>query len=175
MSDNMKDFGKWTWYTLMFLQHCDQTSSNSSSIVESFIKNSEFNRENNFKPINQATILMGLYGLFVVPKEFWRNQLGYNNQEITADEIIEETFNFNPRNFFIENLEYTRNMKLSTFMRKFRNSLAHAQFEIDKKKNLFIFRNYNKDNKLDFEVSSDMIRLSQFMTKIGKFYINEIS
>lgn len=176
MDNEIKDLERWTWYTVMFLNHCQNGSLKSKAVLEEFSQQHDLENTNNFCTWNQATVLMALYGLFVVPKEFWRNKGGSTDAEkINSDGKIVENFKFESRQTFKGDDEYIKNMSTAVFFRRFRNSLAHANFEFDKKHNILTFKNFDKKNNINFEVSNNMCGLSEFLTEIGKYFINNIT
>ncbi len=164
MNGEINDLGKWTWYTSKFLNSCDNSTIDANEVINEFLKQEGFDKENLFHTWNHASVLMALYGLFVIPKEFWRNRLGDdNNERAIADELIFENFQFLSRATFRGNEEYTKIMNKEVFLRRFRNSIAHANFEIDQQQNILIFKNFDQYGIMNFEVTNNLSGLSEFI------------
>lgn len=175
MDEEIKDLGRWTWYTAKFLNSCENGSLKAAPIITEFLIQEGFQQQNSFRVWNQATVLMALYGLFVIPKEFWRNQLGDDdNERVSADQLIFENFEFTSRAKFNE-VNNPVNMQKEVFLRRFRNSIAHANIEIDKKSHVIRFTNTDRTGNVNFNVTNNLEGLSEFLGEIGKYFINEIS
>jgi len=59
-------------------------------------------------------------------------------------------------------------------LRRFRNALAHSNVEIDKEKNLFKFKNYDKERQCNLETTNNTAGLGEFVQEISNFFINNL-
>ena len=101
-----------------------------------------------------------MYGLMVVPKEAWEK--GSTNFPF----ITKQNFIFNPPT--------DENINTLNFLRLLRNSLAHANFSLDKSTGLWTFWNITTNNIKNFEVSIEHTKLGIFTTEIATYYINVV-
>ncbi|MDX2063863.1 MAG: hypothetical protein SFY70_12440 [Bacteroidia bacterium] len=135
-----------------------------------------------FDSWNQGSIMMSLYGLFVLPKEYWRLKLR-NGQKMLDEEIDKLIFGFLPANFRID--KYFKIVHESSVgdnvqrLRHLRNSIAHGNISLDG--NLFVFSSYSQiwdaaQNMypLRQKMTSDMIRLTSFIQDFGQYFINTL-
>ena len=97
----LRDLSKWIYYTGLFLNDFDKNlkeSEDHQRIFKDYLDKTGFAQNTNFYLWNQGTILMLLYGLFVLPKEFWVRFLsddsGNQNVKTKADRLIFENFEF---------------------------------------------------------------------------------
>ena len=106
--EDLKDLSKWIHDTGLFLSYFDKNKNNGvyKLIFNNFLYENGFKNNTNFYLWNQGTILILLYGLFVLPKEFWMRFISddHNTQETRndADKLIFEEFNFKTRKYFVK-------------------------------------------------------------------------
>jgi hypothetical protein len=112
--------------------------------------------------INPAYVASLLYCLLVVPKELFPKK-------------IRASFNIEARprsvsSYFVINTPPTDITKCSTdveFLRRLRNSVAHARFEVHED-STFVFRDRPKNDKPDnFEVHASVKKLEAFLSDVG--------
>lgn len=166
MCDEFRDLYKWVYYSSKFLTYCAYPCSLNNSVIEQFSKFEGIQEPGNFKTINQGSVLMILYGLFVLPKEFWENHLDKSNF------FSESGFVFNSKGTFTM---YRPNNDIDNvqFLRKLRNSIAHSNVNIDKDTGYIRFKNFNKNRDCDFEVTNNIPGLAKFVEEISGFFIDE--
>ena len=178
-----EEIPKWTWYNGQFLFQFDEKLRNNpcmtiSEFFKSFSKTQGL-QKNLYHTKNQGTMILLLYGLLVVPKEIWEKK--------------KTRFEFTTKKYFkCYDGKECKEMTTIDFLRLLRNSLAHANFSIDTTEETFYFWNIkpdrgkknekkNKGEKKEkekiknFEVKISYKNLGDFITEIGKYYINEVS
>lgn len=166
MDKERKDIPLWTWYNGQFLfQFDEQLRKNSNKSISEFFNDFLSSQEglkelNVYQTKNQGTIILLLYGLMVIPREIWE-------RDITR-------FPFNTRRSFVFKVPTDNNIDTLTFLRLFRNSLAHANFSLDVENKQWTFWNIQTNGTRNFEVDISHIELGLFTTEIGKYYINEV-
>ena len=149
-------------------------------VMEKFQSDNGFESNTNFYLWNQGTMIMLLFGLLVVPREFWARFLsddGNGSQKSLADKLIFDKFVFVPNELF-KNEDDCQSVEKSKdiFLRKLRNSVSHNRIEILKGENgVFKFTNKKDAGVLDFSVSIKKNSLAVFLSKIGKFFIEEVN
>lgn len=173
-SSEMRDLYYWINYSSRFISFVDETTRVDSSLVEKFCEKEGIPDPSQFFVINQGSIIMMLYGLFVAPKELWRNALGDTDSEkVLADKVLFEGFKFHSRSSFIEDIN-TESLDKDVFLRRFRNSLAHSNFEVNKVEGTFRFRNIDKhnNNECNFDVQNNPAGLGRFVDEVGNYFLN---
>jgi hypothetical protein len=175
---DLKDLSKWIHNTGLFLSHFDKNKNNGvyKLIFNNFLYENGFQNKTNFYLWNQGTILILLYGLFVLPKEFWARFISddHNNQ---ADQSIFNNFEFNTRDCFdnCDNLDQ-KELGKEVFLRRLRNSIAHSRIDIIKGELGEIkFSNIDRDGNIDFSVKITPINLTSFLSEISKYFIDTLS
>jgi hypothetical protein len=130
----------------------------------------------NFEVINPGSVLMMLYGIFIIPKEFWRNQLGETGtQKAEADTLIFSDFEFNSKETFTFNIGNKDNISNEVFLRRFRNALAHSHVEVNKEEKTLRFKNYQgPDSQCNFDVSNDLGGLGAFADEIVRVFMSHL-
>ena len=89
----------WTLSTIHFLKYFDDKKQNQeepyTQIFNKYLKDTKY-VEGEFPLINSASILMGLYGIFVFPKEFWKRFFSddEDNKVDKAEKLLLENSNF---------------------------------------------------------------------------------
>jgi hypothetical protein len=176
MNEQFKDLCRWIYYTGRFLNYCDYEQGQQLQIVrDEFLRQERLVANKNFRPWNQGAVVMMLYGLFVLPKEFWRNYLGDdNNERALADNIIFEGFQFDSRGTFADDGFANADLNTCQFLRRLRNACAHANIDVDVANNRIRFRNYDHAGNINFAVSNDLAGLTQFVGEMSRFFINQI-
>ncbi len=180
--NEIKDLSKWIYYTGLFLSDFEKNKENSeihSLIFNNFLYENGFQKFNSFHLWNQGTMLMLLFGLFVLPKEFWLRFISDDdhNQINEADKLIFEKFAFNSRKNFLnyDNGIDQNKLDKETFLKRLRNSIAHNRIEIVKSEESVIkFSNIDNTGKINFSVRITPINLTEFLNEIGKFFIDNI-
>lgn len=182
--NEMNDLSKWIYYTGLFLSDFNQkkdTDESSKKIFTDFLKNNGFTENTNFYLWNQGTILILLYGLFVLPKEFWTRFLSDDsaNLKTQADNLIFDNFSFTSREHFIDcdNID-SKKLDKETFLRRFRNAISHNRIEIIKGEQAEI-KFTNKPDRPDnapnnFAVKISPQNLTGFLNEISKFFIDNL-
>jgi len=117
--------------------------------------------ESFYKFINFGTITSLMYTSLVMSKEL------FNNSE--NGEKFFSSLNINISDYFVlTNVEVDSTYQ---FLRKLRNSISHANFKLnDDNFNIKLWDEYNK--KINFEVKSDITRLSNFSLIISNYITN---
>lgn len=165
MNGYREEIPKWAWYTGQFLFHFqDQLDAGGQGTVadcfNTFKEALQLQNCDGFQLKNQGTMLMLLYGLLVVPREMWNYQGLPDFQFKTRGEfrfcIGDE--NLAPRNF----LKYMR------------HAIAHANFDIDLANNRYTFWNTQNNGTINFKVRINHCGLGNFVTEVGKYYINTV-
>jgi hypothetical protein len=158
-----EEIPQWSWYNGQFLFKFEDflKFGKSQITLEQFYN--EFISENNipvgiYHTKNQGMVISLLYTLLVVPKEIWEKET--------------TNFNFNYDEYFytIEG-QFTDTLD---FLRLFRNSISHANFNIEINSSEYIFWNINNKGLINFKFKSTHEKLGNFLTIIGKYYINEV-
>lgn len=162
--DSRQDIPQWTWYNGQFLfQFYDQLKDNPQKSISDFF--SEFLISQSLQNLdvyhtkNPGTVILLMYGLLVIPKEIWEKE--------------NTDFSFNTRSKFKFIIPKYNNINTLDFLRFLRNSLAHANFSIDATSSKLTFWNCFKEER-NFEVEISYANLGQFISEIGKYYINEV-
>ena len=165
MNKERDDIPLWTWYNGQFLFLFDEElrknpNQTISQFFITFLKSQNLQDYNFYHTKNQGTIILLLYGLFVIPKEIWEKD--YSN------------FPFTSRHKFTFNHPTDNNLDTFNFLRLFRNSLAHANFQLDTNTTRLTFWNNQKDGVKNFEVEISYPDLADFTAEVGKYYINVV-
>lgn len=165
MSDSRQEIPQWTWYNGQFLfQFDEKLQANPNQTISEFFEDYKISQGlenlNIYHTKNQGVIVLLLYGLLVVPREIW--------------EKTKTKFSFTTRKKFIFKLPKDNNLGTLDFLRLLRNSLAHANFSIDIEKAHLTFWNYTKNGTKNFEVEISYEDLGEFISEVGKYYINEV-
>lgn len=174
IEQEFRDLYKWIYYSSRFINFTGGQTTLSKIVVEQFCAIEGIKEPGQFQVINQGSVLMMLFGLFVIPKEFWRRYLEEDESKRSeADDLIFADFVFQSRRNFNTTLPSS---ELSTvvFLRRFRNALAHGNVEIDIEANFFTFKNYDKQNKCNLETRNNMAGLGKFVDEISDFFINHL-
>jgi len=158
---------QWTWYNGKFLfQFNEQLEKNPEKTIkqffDEFLVSQSLDKLNVYHTKNQGTVILLLYGLLVIPKELW--------------EETSTNFLFQTKGKF-KIIVGDNNLDTLGFLRKLRNSIAHANFEIDTDidTNSVICTFWNTSHgKKNFEVEICYSDLGEFMSEVGKYYINEV-
>jgi hypothetical protein len=155
---------RWGWYNGMFLHKLDdairkQPNQTISEFHKSFI-DAQLNGIA-FPLQNQGLAISLLYMLLVVPREMWESSQQVGTQ-----------FEFNTKHLFTFRTGATDDNW--QFIRLMRNAISHANFEMDKS-GTYVFWNTNNAGIKNFEVSIIHISLFEFISEIGKYYINRVS
>jgi len=163
MPNSRKEIPQWTWYNGQFLfQFDEQLKKNPdmkiSDFFSDFLLSQGLENLNIYHTKNQGTIILLLYGLLVIPKEIWERD--------------DTNFLFTTKNKFNVILS-PNNLDTLNFLRLLRNSIAHANFSIDTSTAELTFWNINRNNKT-FEVKISYGDLGEFISEIGKYYLNEV-
>jgi hypothetical protein len=164
MSESRKEIPLWTWYNGQFLfQFDEQLQKNPNKTIAEFFNDFRADQGlldvNFYHTKNQATVILLMYGLMVIPREIWEKD--------------NTNFPFTTREKFKINLP-TDSDKLDTlkFLRNLRNSLAHANFAIDINTAKLTFWNNNDNGNKNFEVEISYRDLGEFTAEVGKYYAN---
>jgi hypothetical protein len=165
MNKERDDIPLWTWYNGQFLFLFDeQLKKNPNQTMlefySNFLKTQGIHNRNFYHTKNQGTVILLLYGLFVIPKEIWEKNF--------------TNFPFSTRPKFKLNPPTNSNLNTYEFLRLFRNSLAHANFSINVQSTIITFWNNQKDDTKNFEVEIFLADLAEFTTEVGKYYINVV-
>lgn len=86
------------WYNSLILNQIHSSQSGVNFIQEFSDKHMN---GINFNSWNQGAILQALYGLFVLPKEYWRNKIR-NGIQLRNEDIDDLIFSFMPNDFNLE-------------------------------------------------------------------------
>jgi hypothetical protein len=164
MSDSRQEIPQWTWYNGQFLfQFDEQLKQNPNKTISQFfqeyLEDQSLNDANIYHTKNQGTVIVLMYGLLVIPKEIWEK----NNTR----------FPFTTRNKFITELPTDDNMDNAEFLRHLRNALSHANFTIDVENARLTFWD-ERSGKTNFKVEVGYGDLGDFLSEVGKYYINEV-
>jgi len=158
-----EEIPQWSWYNGQFLFKFDEYLKNGKhqTSLEQFYK--DFINENSipegiYHTKNQGIVISLLYTLLVIPKEIWEKE--------------NTSFNFEYDDYF-ETIEGKFHNTLD-FLRLIRNSISHANFDVDIKSSEYIFWNTNKKGLINFKFKSNHEKLGKFLTMIGKYYINDV-
>jgi hypothetical protein len=168
MNNSREEIPQWTWYNGQFLFKFDeQLNRNPNKTIgeffNDFLESQNMKGEDFYHTKNQGTVILLMYGLLVVPREIW--------------EKTQTSFVFATRNNFVVKIQPDESeLDTLNFLRLLRNSLSHANFEIDiTNATLTFWNNPDKnDIKRNFEVTINYNSLGEFLTEIGKYYINEV-
>lgn len=161
--NNMRDeIPQWSWYNGQFLFKFDEylKSKKKDISLEQFYQ--DFITENEipegiFHTKNQGVVISLLYSLLVIPIEIWeRDNTNFRFNYSDYFEILEGIFN-----------------NTNDFLRFFRNSISHANFSINIISAEYIFWN-ERNGIINFKFKSTHEKLGNFLTLIGKYYINEV-
>lgn len=163
--NDLKDLYLWIAYSSKFISYMNEYAINCPEIIKQFCEKEGIRDCKDFEVINQGSIIMMLYGIFVVPKELWENTSKDGNSGIW------EKFNFDSRNTFIE-LESTNSLSKEIFLRRFRNSLAHSNFSVDKERGVIQFWNCNSDNHKNFMVENTPRGLGEFADEVSQHFFH---
>ncbi len=165
MSDSRHEIPQWTWYNGQFLFQFDEQLKKNPNLTISqfftdFLKSQGLENLNIYHTKNQGTVILLLYGLLVIPREIW--------------EKTSTNFQFTTRNkFSVKTPPTDSNLDTLKFLRLLRNSLAHANFSIDiSNAKLTFWNNYNGTK--NFEVEIGYGDLGEFLSEVGKYYVNEV-
>jgi hypothetical protein len=174
IEQEFRDLYKWVYYSSKFFSYSGGSTTLNKKDIEKFCELEGIKEPDKFQVINQGSILMMLYGLFVIPKEFWRNYLEEDSSKrCEADDLIFSEFAFVSRRTF--NVSIPSNELLDVvFLRRFRNALAHSNVEIIKEENLFKFRNFNKQGQCNLEITNNAAGLGEFVDEISHFFIKHL-
>jgi len=155
---------KWAWYTGSFLIIANRLNqenpASTTNLFEAFHQtHPEFPQGYRFNPVNPGMVMMLLYGILVVSKETWdaRNDFPF---------LSRQRFTFKVGNPEISSKD---------FIRLLRNAVAHAHFTVNVNSQEYTFWNVAKDGQRDFEVTVSQSTLGDFLTELGRFYINYVS
>jgi len=164
MSDSRQEIPQWTWYNGQFLFQFDQQLKQNpnktiSEFFQDFLKDQNLQDVNIYHTKNQGTVILLMYGLLVIPKEIW--------------EKTSTRFLFTTRNKFTLKPPTDNNLDTLNFLRLLRNSLSHANFSIDVANARLTFWNNNNGTR-NFEVEIGYGDLGEFLSEVGKYYINEV-
>jgi len=158
-----KKIPRWNWYNGLFLWAFeDQLRLNPNQQIGDFFDN--FKKQNGLADVqfslkNQGTVIALLFALMVVPREIWDRDSKTTN------------FPFATRNEF--KLKQGSNKDTWDFLRLLRNSVSHANFDIDIEKQTYRFWNVS-NGQVSFEVEITHEGIGVFLTEVGKYYINEV-
>ena len=159
-----QEIPQWTWYNGQFLfQFDEELKKNPDKTIAQFF--SDFLAKEGIKNLgfyhtkNQGVAILLLYGLLVIPKEIW--------------EKSSTNFQFTTRGKFSIKPPTEINLSSLKFLQLLRNSLAHANFSIDISSSRLTFWN-NRNEIKNFEVEISFADLGEFLSEIGKYYVNEV-
>ena len=152
---------QWCWYNGMLLfamSDCLEVAPEKtvSKFFDEF-KQTHLLQNIHFNIKNQGLLISLLYGLFVVPKEMWKPKNTTN-------------FTFETRKHFSSVAPI--NFSTDEFMRLLRNAVAHANFEVLVEQSTYRFWNVNRKGKKNFEVTITHGGLGEFVSEVGKYFIN---
>lgn len=118
-----------------------------------------------YQVIGPSYVASLLYCLLVVPRELF-----IKDNEQTLDQLLPlESL----LRYFIVHLDSENATRSSShFLRRLRNSIAHARFSVDKQMN-FMFRDQKANEKIPvFVVESRAHDLMSFLSEFGAFFAN---
>lgn len=163
-----EEIPQWCWYNGMFLFSFDealQSEDKNKTLKEFYNSFKEQQGLSNF-PFslkNQGAVICFLYAFLVIPREIWER-----------DEEQGTEFSFKT----IENFDVTIGKDQAdntwNFLRLMRNAISHANFNIDTDENKYTFWNNDRQGNHNFEVKVSHSGLGEFLTEVGKYYINEV-
>lgn len=161
--ESAKKIPSWCWHIGIYLiqlntKMIDTPEMTLSQFHEWFKEKAELEDKSDIRPINPGAIVMLLYGLVVVPKEIWEKEF--------------DRFKFKSKGHFKFESKQENNSN-AYFIRKLRNSIAHANFSFNSKTQEFRFWNVAKGKK-DFETVVHFHGIGDFLTEIGRFICNEV-
>ena len=176
-----EDIPAWCFLTGQFLIKFDK-KKRAPYYVEvhnDFLKSTETDPPlSDFLYINPAVVIMLCYGLLVYPVEYWNTFLKdklsvktLNNGIVEAAQHIGTSIKNFTELFKVKLWEGTTSE--SNFIRKLRNAIAHSHIKVDMEHNLFTFWNINRNNELDFEISTSTENLGIFLTGLGRHFSNK--
>lgn len=120
-----------------------QNPENQNKKVSELLQ--DFKRRNeNIMPLNIGSMLSAAYICFVYPQQKQYEQLNFDNLDISK---------------FKHLLEPKKTYNNKSFLRRIRNSLSHAKFEINADN--FIF--YDGQNTIDFKVTISILEFGIFL------------
>ena len=165
MSDSRQEIPQWTWYNGQFLfQFDEQLKKNPdktiSQFFSDFLTSQGLQNLNIYHTKNQGTVILLMYGLLVIPREIW--------------ERTNTNFSFTTRTKFSIKQPTDNNLDTLNFLRLLRNSLSHAIFLIDTETAKLTFWNNQNNGTRNFEVEISYGDLGDFLSEVGKYYINEV-
>ena len=119
---------------------------------------------NSYEFQNPAYIVSLLYCLLVVPQEIWLTSKA-------APELNKFLSDFKPENYFELNDVKQNDKNQLKFIRRLRNSIAHARFSINNDYS-FEFQDCKPGKPIDFKISISVINLMKFLSEVGAFLAN---
>ena len=155
---------QWNWYNGQFLFSFDEALRvNPGQTISEFydaFRRTHGLQDFTFTLKNQGAIIALLYALLVVPREIWER----DNKETTF------AFETKPQ-FHVRRGDVTDTWN---FLRLMRNAISHANFDVNVADSLYTFWNQTRSGDIDFEVTISHEGLGNFLTEIGKYYINHV-
>lgn len=165
MKSTRKEIPHWAWYNGQFLFKFQESLERNPYLTIGELW-SNFKKDQKLEGFdfglkNQGTVLMLLYGLLVVPKEIW------------GTDKIDSDFKFETKKELIIT-KPCNELSNSDIIRRIRNAVSHANFEVYADLNQYIFWNMNRKGQRDFEAVVSHEGLGKFLTEVGKYYINQV-
>jgi len=164
-----EEIPQWCWYNGMFLFSFDEAlqSEDKNKTLKEFynsFKERQGLSNSPFSLKNQGTLICLLYALLVIPREIWER-----------DKEQGTKFSFKTiKNFKVTIGKNIVDNNTWNFLRLMRNAISHANFNIDRDKNEYTFWNNHRQGNHNFEVKVSHRGLGEFLTEVGKYYINEV-
>jgi len=164
MEEKMKnEIPKWGWYNGLFMfEFYDALQCKGFQDIVNFYDS--FRKRNlngiEFPLKNQGLSISLLFMLLVIPRELWENEQNKGTR-----------FDFKTRCYF--SFQEGENFDTWDFLRCMRNSVSHANFDMNKDGE-YTFWNEQNNGNINFKVSIMHSKLFLFITEIGKYYINKI-
>ena len=175
MTEEHKTLYSWILHSINFTNHSQTAASgNGKKLIESFRSD---NGAPNFQVVNPGSIIMMLYGLLVIPHEFWRNLLSEDDpkKKTQADECVYLDFKFDSKGTFIFHAPADGKIEKEVFMRRFRNALSHSHVSLDVSKRQFRFKNYDPSTgEINLDVSNNMEGLGQFADEVSALFLKHL-
>lgn len=164
-----KEIPQWSWYNGQFLFAIDDALNTCGDeiTVKKFME--EFKEKHGltnfpFNLKNQGAVISLLYTLLVVPREIWEPKKGNGT-----------AFAFTTRPKFTITIGQDLCSDVWEFLRLMRNSVGHANFNIDINNAEYKFWNMTPSGNRNFEAIINHCDLGEFLSEIGKYYINEVT
>ena len=170
----------WCFLTGQFLIGFDRNKKsrtpNYISVHNDFLKSTETDPPlEDFYYVNPGIVIMLCYGLLVYSVEYWDSFLRDEiNMKRLNKGIIAAAYQMGVSvSTFIELFRiivWKGDTSESTFIRKLRNAIAHSHIDVDERHSEYTYRNVNRSQDVDFEITVSTENLGIFLTGLGRHF-----